>query len=241
MLSLIDADDRVLKESYFPTSKIDARGYFEIISSVNSVDASSSSLSAQEKFARSLMELQPGDEIAFRGGRYRMSGSNPFIRGKNLAARKSIDAAETISKVSVVAAGAGFAPAVQLLRYAFDGAGISSGQRPDLSLGKPLDGNGVRQGELIWLNERNEDFILGDEIRDFKYRYGAKFTVNKELEPDLYSPELLKDGKIRLYIRPYSPGSVAVICAPEHLVEQFRFLYLELGYPVDNILSVMTP
>ena len=187
-----------------------------------------------------MLELKVGDEIAFRGGRHRLSGSSPWLGSRMTGSRKQKEAADPITRVSLVAAGAGITPTMQLLQYIYDGV---SGQARDSSeppFGKPMARNKNIKGELLWMNEREEDFIGAVDIKTLGYRYGKKLNTKKVLETDLYSPDLFRDGKFRDSLSSYTPGSIAIICAPEHLVEQFRFLYRELGYPVDSILSVMS-
>jgi hypothetical protein len=69
--------------------------------------------------------------------------------------------------------------------------------------------------------------------------YSSKFSVRRLLEDDLFSPELMRDRRIYTSLSPYVPGDLAVICAQEHLVEQFRFLLQELGYPHEAIVNVV--
>lgn len=210
---------------------------FDIVSASSDLDSAvDSSLTPEEKFSRALLEMQPGDELAFRGGRHRLSGSSPLLRNRKAGARLSKSGEDAITKISVVATGQGITPSVQFIRYALDSLGSSNAD--DLPFGRPV----VRANscELLWLNEKEDDYTSENEIKDFEYRYGNRFKSSKVLESDLYSPDVVRNGNLRKYISEYTPGSIAVICAPEHLVEQFRFLYRELGYPVDSILSIMT-
>lgn len=236
----MDDKDRVIKDSYFPSSPLGVKGYFDIVATVDENTATTSALTAEEKFARAMLELRIGDDIAFRGGRHRLSGSSPWLGGRMTGSRKQKEIGDPITRVSLVAAGAGITPTAQLLRYVYDGVTGKGRDVYEPPLGKPLANNKSLQGELLWLNEREEDFIGAIDIKRLGYRYGKKLKTKKVLESDLYSPDLVRNGKFIDSLSPYTPGSVAIICAPEHLVEQFRFLYRELGYPVDSILSVMS-
>lgn len=235
----MDSKDRVLKDNFFPFSKIGANGYFEVISpTIDTAVASASSLTAEEKFSRALSELRIGDEVAFRGGKHRLRGLKPWLHSE--AGRNRSDCNGPISRISVVAAGLGILPTIPILSYVFDGIASATGAGDSVvSILPPLKSHGLK-ADMLWLNEDESDFVGSDTISNFEYRYGNRFIVNKLLEPDLYRPDLGKSEELRSYLSPYSPGSVALICAPEHLIEQFRFIYRELGYPVENILSIMS-
>lgn len=233
-LCLVDSKDRVLRDSYFPVSRPGAKGYFDVIASMISPDRKERlTLNAEEKVCKALQELQMGDEVAFRGGKHRLNKPRT---------RSSAD--DGISHLSMVAAGSGIAPTLQLLRGALDKEGIgeksSLGDKPSSGWNDLLHTASVKNLELLWLNERPDEFLCGDEIVNLEYRHGNRFGVHRVIEPDLFSPELTKNSKFRNLISPYRPKSVAIICAPEHLVEQFRFLYREMGYPIESIISVVT-
>ena len=94
VLCAVDARDKVLKSSFYPVSKSNDRGFFEVL-----VDRAHSSVEANN-FNRNLDTLALGDEIAFKGGRQRLNymGNEP------------------IYGISVAASHLGIAPAIQLLR-----------------------------------------------------------------------------------------------------------------------------
>lgn len=89
----IDARDRVLKESFFPVSSSNARGYFDVL-----VRRGASESTA---FTKTLETLALGDELAFKGGRYRLN-----YLGQD----------DPISSMTVVASGLGVSPTLQILR-----------------------------------------------------------------------------------------------------------------------------
>ena len=71
MLCSTDAKDRVIKESFFPISLPSAKGYFEVLAKRTGGSTSSSS-SSYGKFVKVLDTLEDGDELAFKGGPYRL-------------------------------------------------------------------------------------------------------------------------------------------------------------------------
>lgn len=89
-----DSKGRILKESFFPISSTALRGYFEILVKRNT------GVGAYDKFVRSLDGLEEGDEIAFKGGSYRLNYEG---------------ADDPIKYVTVVSTGLGIAPSLQIL------------------------------------------------------------------------------------------------------------------------------
>ena len=68
MLCSTDAKDRVIKESFFPISLPSAKGYFELLAKRAAVPGGTS----YGKFVKVLDTLEEGDELAFKGGPYRL-------------------------------------------------------------------------------------------------------------------------------------------------------------------------
>lgn len=99
MLCTVDSNDRVFKESFSPISLNSVRGYFDVV-------AKRGRDTSGEKFTKALDSLSLGDEIAIKGGRYRLN---------------YVGDDETISHITVVASGLGIAPALQILRGVLTG------------------------------------------------------------------------------------------------------------------------
>ena len=89
----IDAKDRVFKDSVFPISGPKPRGYFDILLRREK--------EGDDSFSRALDSVPLGDELAFKGGRYRLK----YAGGDS-----------SINAVTLVASGLGIAPAVQIAR-----------------------------------------------------------------------------------------------------------------------------
>lgn len=89
----VDSKDRVFKESFYPVTSRYTRGYFDVILRRERENADS--------FATSLSSLPIGDELAFKGGKYRLNYMGTEDR---------------INAVTLVASGLGIAPALQVLR-----------------------------------------------------------------------------------------------------------------------------
>lgn len=97
-MCVIDDEDRVLKESFFPISTQNSKGYFDVV--VKNENDYAGNID-ENSFASTLKELRVGDELAFKGGRYRLNYS-----GKQ----------KKITALTCVAAGVGITPILQVLR-----------------------------------------------------------------------------------------------------------------------------
>lgn len=97
-MCVIDDDDRVHKESFFPISTQKSKGYFDVV--VKNENDYAGSID-ENSFTSTLKELSIGDELAFKGGRYRLS-----YAGKQ----------KKITSLTCVAAGVGITPVLQVLR-----------------------------------------------------------------------------------------------------------------------------
>lgn len=89
-----DSKGKILKENFFSISSSSLRGSFEIL--VRRTTGGGS----YDKFVRSLDSLEQGDEIAFKGGSYRLN-----YQGKD----------DPIKFVTVISTGMGIAPSLQIL------------------------------------------------------------------------------------------------------------------------------
>ena len=198
----VDNKEKVLKEAFFPVSSPLARGYFDIMTKIGGESAS-------DRFARSLSELLLGDEIAYKGGRYRLNylGSNYPIKA-----------------VSIVASGLGATSALQILQNVLPG-----------------DSTTIENVEMVWINENEEDYICTDKIRQYEYGHLEKFTLDRIIEDDLYGRGFTRKDEIKQTLSSFDKGRIAIICAPEYVVGKARnFLTTELGYPLDDIVTIVT-
>ena len=91
----MDSQNNVHKGPYFPTSSVDAQGYFDII--VRREKDSSST----DKFSKALETLAIEDEIAFKTGKNKLN----YIGND-----------DTITHISIVASSMGIVPVIQIVR-----------------------------------------------------------------------------------------------------------------------------
>ena len=93
LMCSVDNNDKVLKESFFPVSSPDAKGYFEVLVRRGE--------SKQSRFSRALETMALGDELAFKGGRSKLN-----YQGND----------DPITSISIAASGLGIPAALQILR-----------------------------------------------------------------------------------------------------------------------------
>jgi NAD(P)H-flavin reductase len=105
----------------------------------------------------------------------------------------------------------------------------------------PRGSTTVDDVELLWVNEDPEDFYCNEQIEKLEYRYIEKLIVTRVIEDDLYGRDVTKSEEARSALHPYEDGALAVICAPDYVATKARSLYLELGYPAQNIITILCP
>jgi hypothetical protein len=253
---MMDNRERVLKGAFFPVTDATSPGRFEVVCRTVNEDlvALPMALSTEDKFQRALSRAEIGDELAVRPGKHRLNGPRAHSSAASSLSRRplnqyaaSVSAPPDVSRVLMICAGDGITPAVQLMKRFLSGSTSAAAISADVDgegvladvVGPSAAQAGVDEVNLVWLNDREEDFVCQEEIDHFELGHSNKFTVRRLLEDDLFSPELMRDRRIYTSMSPYAPGDLAVICAQEHLVEQFRFLLQELGYPHEAIVNVV--
>ena len=239
-----------MRRNFFPVSEPYSRGYFEIV--YNSAEENLIIFSDEEKFDRELNRLAIGDEIAVRGGKHRLSGPRRIKGSGDKWAYKRQSQRLSSSRISVVCAGDGVAPAVQILQYLLDGPSYMSRslrQKYDSVSAVEMsndDGIGAvigsqpQHAEFLLLAEEAKDSAFDTVLHNIQARHSKSLRLIRVKEPDLYSPELMRGKQIAEFVQPFEPGKVAVICGPEHILEGFRYLFQQNGYPHNAIVSVAT-
>jgi len=91
----------VYKESVFPITSSSSRGYFDVVASRANTGLTKNRAAPSDDFYSCLETLPIGDELALKGGKYRLS----YIGNE-----------ERIEGVTLVASGTGISPALQVLR-----------------------------------------------------------------------------------------------------------------------------
>jgi ferredoxin-NADP reductase len=193
------SENKVVKESFFPVSPQTARGYFEIL-------VSSDELASSSRFAKALKGLEEGDELAFKGGSYRLR-----YDGRD----------DPITFISFLASGLGITTTLQALRGV-----LSEGDST------------VVDTEVLWINEDLDDYVCDKEIEGLEYKFIEKCAVTRVVQRDLYHNDISRNKQVLEAVAPYESGRIAVVCAPSYLISKARQLYVEKGYPNENIISI---
>jgi NAD(P)H-flavin reductase len=201
LMCVVDQNDNVIKEPCFPVSSSSARGYFEIITKRGG-EASG------DRFAKALSSHDLGDEMAYKGGRYRFN----YLGNKY-----------PIEGLSLIASGLGGCSALQIMKNILT-----------------EDSTTIDDLEMLWVNENKSDFIVDKEVEEMEFRYLEKVTISRMIQDDLYGRGLTKRNDVKNAITPFNKGRLGVICAPEYVIGKARNLFTDLGYPQDEIITIVT-
>ena len=131
---------------------------------------------------------------------------------------------DPIKFVTMLVSGLGITPALQMLRGVLPGKDTT-----------------VREAEVLWINEEKADFVCNKEVESLEYRYIEKLFVSRVIQADLFGMDIGKNEKVLESLSPYEEGRIAVVCGPDYVVSRARNIFLDLGYPSENILSVVIP
>lgn len=197
-----DSKGRILKEFFFPISSSSIRGCFEVLIRRSTGGGS------YDKFIRSLDSLDLGDEMAFKGGAYRLNYQG---------------ADDPIKYVTLVSHGMGIAPSLQILN------GILSDKDST-----------VEDMEVLWMNSDNRDFVCEKDITALVKKYEKKLFVTKVNENKLLERDFTQMDEILGAISPYESNRIAVVCGTEDMILKVKELLLEVGYPNNSILSILS-
>jgi ferredoxin-NADP reductase len=152
--------------------------------------------------------LEQGDEVAFKGGSYRLN-----YEGTD----------DPIKYVTVVCAGVGIAPSLQILN------GILSDQDST-----------VEDMELLWMNSDSRDFVCEKDIVALEKKYEKKLFVTRVIENKLFEQDFTKKDVILGALSGYETGRIAVVCGSEDVILKVKDLLINVGYPSHSVLSIMT-
>jgi ferredoxin-NADP reductase len=158
------------------------------------------------RFAKTLRQLEEGDEIAFKAGGYRLR-----YEGED----------DPITYMSFFASGMGITPALQVLRGVL-----------------PEGDSTVVDTELLWINEDMSEYVFDKEVEDLEFKFIEKCAVTRIIQRDLYSNDIAKNKQVLEAISPYEEGRIAIICASVSIVNKARQLYIEKGYPRENVILI---
>ena len=129
---------------------------------------------------------------------------------------------EEIRSMTLICSDLGVAPTLQILRKIL----------PE------TENSTVEDIELLWINEREDDFILSEEIEELEANFPHRLLVTRVLDDHANDPNTLVNIGLQHSLAPYEPGRLAVVLTSDTLAEKFGPLLCSLDYPMENILKV---
>jgi ferredoxin-NADP reductase len=143
-----------------------------------------------------------------------------FKSGKNRLVYKGKE--DPINGISIIVSGLGICAALQILRSILVDADTT-----------------VQDIELLWINEKKNEFILNKELEILEANYPDVLFVNRVIDNDIANMEVPMNESIRDAISPYEYGRIVIICAPELVSLKCNdLLYAEDGYPEINVVNI---
>ncbi len=91
---------------------------------------------------------------------------------------------------------------------------------------------------VVWVNERQDQYILHDELQSLFYKYNSKLDVFTVAERDLFMGDLAANPQFRMSIPPPSTETLAVVAGPEYFTTKAVDYLLKNGYAEDVIVTL---
>lgn len=129
---------------------------------------------------------------------------------------------DPIEALSFIVSGQGIAPTLQIIKTITSDSDSAIG---DL--------------EVLWINERKKDFVLNSEMEDLESKNSEKLFVTRVIDKEAINEKTQINDQLREAVMPYQKGRLALLLGPEIFIKKSQELCLELGYPLENILSIV--
>jgi len=91
---------------------------------------------------------------------------------------------------------------------------------------------------VVWVNERQDQYILHEELQDLFYKYNAKLDVFTVAERDLFMGDLSANQQFRVSIPSFTADTLAVVAGPEYFVTKAQDYLRKSGYAEDVIVTL---
>jgi NAD(P)H-flavin reductase len=127
-----------------------------------------------------------------------------------------------INKLLIVISKLGVVPALQFLKALLPTTG----------------GYSVDYANVVWVNERQDQYILHDDLQALFYKYNSKLDVFTVAERDLFMGDLSANQQFRMSIPPPSTDTLAVVAGPEYFVTKAVDYLKKSGYNEDVIVTL---
>lgn len=127
-----------------------------------------------------------------------------------------------INKLLLVVSKLGVVPALQFLKALLPTSG----------------GYSVDYANVVWVNERQDQYILHEELQALFYKYNAKLDVFTVAERDLFMGDLGANQQFRVSIPQFTADTLAIVAGPEYFVTKAQDYLKKAGYAEDVIVTL---
>ena len=165
-----------------------------------------------------LEQLDIDDEIAFKKSKvqlkYIVEDDGETRRGDNVS---------PVDSVSIITSGQGVAPTLQIVNRILTD--------PD---------SAVESIDVLWINEKKEDFVLNDAMEDLEDKFTEKLFIARVVDRQFADPDSQVNDKLREAMVPYRNGRMAMVIIPETMQSKSCRMLESLGYPLDTSVLAIT-
>lgn len=99
----------------------------------------------------------------------------------------------------------------------------------------------VEKVDLLWINEKKNDFVLNDDLENLEGRFGKKLKVTRVVDTDVNNPDTLINDQLKDIIPPHKVGAIVITTASTIIKTKTNLLLQEtLGYPPANMIDIIT-
>lgn len=103
----------------------------------------------------------------------------------------------------------------------------------------PPSAYSVDYANVVWVNEKQDQYILSDEMQELFYKYNSKIDVDTVAERDLFMSNLAENPIFCAAVPPPSPDTLAIVAGPEFFVQKVLDYLRAEGYPDDIVLVLV--
>lgn len=99
-------------------------------------------------------------------------------------------------------------------------------------------GYSVDYANVVWVNERQDQYVLHEELQSLFYKYNSKLDVFTVAERDLFMGDLSANQQFRVSIPPFTADTLAIVAGPEYFVTKAADYLKKSGYSEDVIVTL---
>lgn len=166
------------------------------------------------------MQLEPDDEVAYKKGKVQLKYVNEEDDDDDTSVPVVV---VPIDSVSVVTSGVGIAPTLSVLSRILSDAESA-----------------VETIEVLWINEKKEDFVLNDLMEDLEDRYPDKLIVARVVDRQYLDIESAVSDKLRDALDRYRGGRMAMAITSNEVQEKTCEMLRSLGFPLgSSVVSIV--